>query len=160
MTETTKSKGKIAATWAVISAVVAALALFLTNVEKIIQVTKSLIYGDSATHGEPPLRVDCEVWPQTAKPGEVVTLTVTPVARNAIIIPHASVVIQNFSAINDDTVGSWVPETRGRTDANGVFRLQFRVPASNHWKNTRFDVYVTKEGYSLGHTEVSVSRRE
>ena len=123
-----KSKGKVATTWVAVSAGVAALALFLTNIEKIVAVTKSWIHGSGADHVLESLRVDCEIRPHWAKPGEVVTISVTPVARNTVIIPGAAVVIQNFSSINDHTVGSWVPETRGFTDANGVFDFSLCAP--------------------------------
>src|ERR1051326_4796299 len=77
-----KSKGKIAAAWAGISAAVAAVALFLTNVEKIVAVTKNWSQRSAAEPKLEPLRVDCEVFPLRAKPGAVVTIKVTPVARN------------------------------------------------------------------------------
>jgi len=155
-----KSKGKIAAAWAGISAAVAAVALFLTNVEKIVAVTKNWSQRSAAEPKLEPLRVDCEVFPLRAKPGAVVTIKVTPVARNAVIISDAAVLIQNFSEIDDDTVGSWLPETRGHTDRNGIFRLLFTLPKSDHWRRTTFTIYASKEGYGSGQTDVLVERRE
>ena len=105
------------------------------------------------------LHANCWVWPQEVAPGGVVTISVKPSAQNEILIPEVAVSISNFSSIDDETTGSWVEESRGFTDAAGVFRLSFTVPSSSHWKKTEFTVYVSKDGYRMDREEVHVYRK-
>ena len=105
------------------------------------------------------LNVNPWVWPQVVRPGEAVTITVAPFAQNEVVIPGVAVVIRNFSDMDDETVGSWVDETPGFTDATGQFHLRFEVPKSSAWTDTKFDISVSKDGYRMDQQEVQVWRK-